>query len=208
MALRQTISSFDLGMNCPFCIGASTYLNHNHWFSFAVCGYRPGLWSACGPAPGVSLWRPILQSKSSSVSWKSWQASSHWFLPMLKLQVPGKPKIWSMGQTEEKNEMSKLTRCFFWILASIRGKLVPIFTHHSPSHPIHQHSRPCCHTPGGTQRSGHWHTWNQWLQDSWQDPRHLKHTKTADRWKQIRFLILLKSNRLSRKSPFFQLQKI
>lgn len=50
-----------------------------------------------------------------------------------------------------------------------------ICTHHSLSHRIHQHSRPCCRTPGGIQRSDHCDTQSQCLKDNWRSPQHLKH---------------------------------
>ena len=53
-----------------------------------------------------------------------------------------------------------------------------ISTHHSPSHPIHQRSRPCCHTPGGTRCSGHCDTRSLWPRDSWPARQYLKHTHT------------------------------
>ena len=51
-----------------------------------------------------------------------------------------------------------------------------ISTHRSPSHPIHQRSRPCCHTPGGTRCSGHCDTQSLWLRDNWPARQRLKHT--------------------------------
>lgn len=62
--------------------------------------YWPRLWSAWGPAPGVSLRWLILQSKSSSRSWESWHASCHWSSPMLKLQAPGERNICSRWEKE------------------------------------------------------------------------------------------------------------
>ena len=60
--------------------------------------FWPGLWSEWGPAPGVSVLWPILQSKLSSGSWESWHFSSHWVSSMLKLQAPGEPAMWSARQ--------------------------------------------------------------------------------------------------------------
>ena len=96
-------------------------------------GYWPGLWSAWGPAPGVSVHRPILQSKSSSASWVSWQLSSHSDSSMLKLQAPGKPKMCSARGREMKETRSSK----FLLLHNegdpfhrFRGK--PISHFHSP----------------------------------------------------------------------------
>lgn len=52
----------------------------------------PGLWSAYGPKGGGALRWLILQSKSSSEFWASWQDSSHCSSARLKSQEPGSPK--------------------------------------------------------------------------------------------------------------------
>lgn len=57
---------------------------------------------------------------------------------------------------EEKSGTSGFNVVFLLTIRfPIPRNLFPISTHHSLSHPIHQHSRPCYHTQGGTRRSGH-----------------------------------------------------
>ena len=65
---------------------------------------RPGLWSVWGPAPGVSVLWLILQSKSSSGSWESWQLSSHLSCSMLKSQAPGESRMESTIQKYRRKE--------------------------------------------------------------------------------------------------------
>lgn len=138
---------------------------------------RPWLWSVIGPAPAVSVLEPILQSKSSSGSWESWHLSFHWSPSMLKLQAPGELIILSARKKEIErwkervcSPVSKLSFC------SPRRDLFIISTHRSQLRPIHQHSRPCRRTPGGTQCSGRCDTQNLWAQDNQRPPQWLKHT--------------------------------
>lgn len=65
------------------------------------CENWPGLWSTYGPKGGSALRRLILQSKSSSEFWASWQVSSHCSSSPLKAQEPGSPKMCS--RTEERH---------------------------------------------------------------------------------------------------------